>query len=370
MLHLEAAAAAPLEDALIGSIQWSAFIPRAELSGDPRRPLRLRLGDVRRAPRLRLPFGANGTRTFRPSCDARVRCCRCRTRRAPATSSAARCCAGSHRRRDQRLGRRRGGGARPRALPVAEVRGHDDGVLADGGESRVTYVNIGFWQHDLVCDSRTEERGLAQGRLPAAARQLLAARPQPEVWRLRVRVRADGEPDAQVRPPRGASAAAASGRADLDRPIVRSATRAAALVARAAALARARARGLGAGGRGRFAQKVLADRSISRNTPEKKTARLSRAPSCAARAAAQTAATRTATREGLELGRRRALRATAAVAVGRADRPRRRCGRRRRQCRGGRPRRAASRASTAGAARASARGPSPAGARGGPAAPR
>ena len=39
------------------------------------------------------------------------------------------------------------------------------------------YVNIGFWQHDLVCDSRTESAASRQGRLPAAACQLLAARP-------------------------------------------------------------------------------------------------------------------------------------------------------------------------------------------------
>ena len=94
-----------------------------------------------------------------------------------------------------------GGGARPRALSVAEVRGHDDGVLA-----HVLAVARHVRQHRLLAARprlRLAHRGARpreQGRLPAPARQLLAARPQPEVWRLRVRVRAHGEPDAQVRP--------------------------------------------------------------------------------------------------------------------------------------------------------------------------
>ena len=58
--------------ALIGSIQWSAFIPRAELSGI--RGDRCAFGwEMYGALRdYAKPFGANGTRTFRPSCDAQA----------------------------------------------------------------------------------------------------------------------------------------------------------------------------------------------------------------------------------------------------------------------------------------------------------
>ena len=110
------------------------------------------------------PFGANGTRTFRPSCDAQGAVLP-HTHAAGAgyiLSGALLRWLGTDAGRSTAARRRRGGGARPRALSVAEVRGHDDGVLAGHvPPSRVTYVNIGFWQHDLVCDSRTEERGLA-----------------------------------------------------------------------------------------------------------------------------------------------------------------------------------------------------------------
>ena len=116
--------------ALIGSIQWSAFIPRAELSGI--RGDRCAFGwEMYGALRdYAKPFGANGTRTFRPSCDAQGAVLPlpyaagagyilsgALPRSAPTPRSTAGC--------------RRGGGARPRALSVAEVRGHDDGVLAD-----------------------------------------------------------------------------------------------------------------------------------------------------------------------------------------------------------------------------------------------
>jgi len=148
--------------ALIGSIQWSAFIPRAELSGI--RGDRCAFGwEMYGALRdYAKPFGANGTRTFRPSCDAQGA-----VLPLPYAAGAGYILSGALLRwlgTDTAINGWVADAAAGRDRERYQWQKYEDtttGYWLTYSPSRVTYVNIGFWQHDLVCDSRTEERGLA-----------------------------------------------------------------------------------------------------------------------------------------------------------------------------------------------------------------
>ena len=108
------------------------------------------------------PFGANGTRTFRPSCDAQGA-----VLPLPYAAGAGYILSGALLRwlgTDAAINGWVADAAAGRDRERYQWQKYEDtttGYWLTYSPSRVTYVNIGFWQHDLVCDSRTEERGLA-----------------------------------------------------------------------------------------------------------------------------------------------------------------------------------------------------------------